>query len=212
MRNLGARWRWVVTFTSWPFHPQERTLVHTREMTVWAPEVFWTFWKREKPLAPTRIFLPFSCSVFILFPYLFLSLDCAGLLLCLYWTTHNRTHSSPRRDLFFVRAFFSFVLSVIFIRYVPLYPVSSCHLFLHNTNIHAPSGIYFLSCSVFVLLCPDCPGFCLLFLLYNTHNTYIHAPGWIQTHNPSNQAAASPRFSSRGHRDRQDSNPGPPSQ
>ena len=43
--------------------------------------------------------------------------------------------SRPHRDFFF--------RCVLFIHCVPLYPVSSCHLFLytHNTNIHAPAGI-----------------------------------------------------------------------
>ena len=39
---------------------------------------------------------------------------------------------------FVVRAFFSFFRFVLFIHCVPLYPLSSCHLLLYNTNIHAP--------------------------------------------------------------------------
>jgi hypothetical protein len=38
--------------------------------------------------------------------------------------------------------------------------------------------------------------------LYNKHNTHIHAPGGIRTHNPSKRAAADPRFRPRGHCDR----------
>ena len=38
---------------------------------------------------------------------------------------------------------------------------------------------------------------------YNKHNTNIHAPGGIRTHNPSKRAAVDPRLRPRGHRDRQ---------
>jgi hypothetical protein len=37
---------------------------------------------------------------------------------------------------------------------------------------------------------------------YNKHNTNIHAPGGIWTHNPGKQAAVDTRLRSRGHRDR----------
>jgi hypothetical protein len=37
---------------------------------------------------------------------------------------------------------------------------------------------------------------------YNKHNTNIHAPGGIRTHNPSKRAAADPRLRPRGHWDR----------
>jgi hypothetical protein len=38
---------------------------------------------------------------------------------------------------------------------------------------------------------------------YNKHNTKIHAPGGIRTHNPSKRAAADPRLRPHGHWDRQ---------
>jgi hypothetical protein len=38
--------------------------------------------------------------------------------------------------------------------------------------------------------------------LYNKHNTNIHAPGGIRTHNPSKRTAADPRLRHRGHWDR----------
>jgi hypothetical protein len=38
---------------------------------------------------------------------------------------------------------------------------------------------------------------------FNKHNTNIHAPGGIRTHNPSKRAAVDPRFIPRGHCDRQ---------
>jgi hypothetical protein len=37
--------------------------------------------------------------------------------------------------------------------------------------------------------------------LYNKHNTNIHAPGGIRTHNPSKRAAADPRLRPHGHWD-----------
>ena len=45
--------------------------------------------------------------------------------------------------------------------------------------------------------------FCRLSLLYNTHNTNIHAPSRIRTRNPSKLSAADPRLRPLGHRDRQ---------
>jgi hypothetical protein len=37
---------------------------------------------------------------------------------------------------------------------------------------------------------------------YNKHNTNIHAPGKIRTHNPSKRAAEDPRLRPHGHWDR----------
>jgi hypothetical protein len=45
IRNLGNRWRWVVSFTPWPLYPQGKG-------GGWAPEPFWTRWWREKFPAP----------------------------------------------------------------------------------------------------------------------------------------------------------------
>jgi hypothetical protein len=39
--------------------------------------------------------------------------------------------------------------------------------------------------------------------LYNKHNTNIHAPGGIRTHNASKRAAADPHFRPRGQWDQQ---------
>jgi hypothetical protein len=74
----------------------------------------------------------------------------------------------------------------------------------HNTNIHAPGGIFsilfYCVCTSSVLV-PylDYPAFCLLSLL-TTHNTNIHAPGEIRTRNSSKRSAADPRLRPRGHR------------
>jgi len=45
----------VVIFTPWLLQPQERTLVLNEEEAGWAPEMVWTFMKREKPLASNGI-------------------------------------------------------------------------------------------------------------------------------------------------------------
>ena len=55
----------------------------------------------------------------------------------------------------------------------------------------APAGI---CTDPYLFLCPDSPGFFLLSLLYNTHNTNIHAPNGIRTRNPSKRAAANPHL------------------
>jgi hypothetical protein len=39
--------------------------------------------------------------------------------------------------------------------------------------------------------------------LYNKHNTNIHAPAGIRTHDPSKRAAKDPRLRPHGHWDRQ---------
>ena len=83
-------------------------------------------------------FLILSCTLFLIHPYLCLCLDCPAF--CLSVFTRNTTQPSLlRRD--FVRTFFSFFPSVLFIHCLPLYPLSSCHLFLYNTNIRAPGGL-----------------------------------------------------------------------
>jgi hypothetical protein len=65
-----------------------------------------------------------------------------------------------------------------------------CLYLQHKPNIHAPAGFFWLFlCTLFVVLCPDCPAFCLLSVLYNTHNTNIQASGRNQTRNPSKRAA-----------------------
>ena len=49
-------------------------------------------------------------------------------------TKHNRIIGGK----FFVRAFFSFLRSVLFIHCVPLYPLSSYHIFRYNTENQHP--------------------------------------------------------------------------
>jgi hypothetical protein len=59
----------------------------------------------------------------------------------------------------------------------------------------------------YLVLCPYCPAFCVLSLLYNTHNTNIHAPDGIRTRNPSKRSAADSRLRPLDHWDRLGSNP-----
>ena len=79
----------------------------------------------------------------------------------------------------------------------------------HNTHkIHTsmpPLGI-FCSLSVFYP-CLFVLTVLAFALVYNTHNTNIHAPGGIRTRNPSKQEAAELRLRPLGHWDRPDSNP-----
>ena len=78
----------------------------------------------------------------------------------------------------------------------------------------APAGILFSSlavCTLSVPLCHDCPGFSLLSLRYNTHNTSIHALGEIRTRNPSKRSVADLRLIQLGHWDSQDLIPRPSS-
>jgi hypothetical protein len=134
----------------------------------------------------------------------------------------------------FVRAFFPFcpLYSLL-----PLYPLSSCPLFLYNTqrictpppqpdahpnpSRRAATWIdrnfsFVFSCTLFVLR--PYLLFVSIFLhsafmpLVTTHNKNTHAPGGIQTRNPSKRSAADPRLRPLGHRDRRDSNPDRPVQ
>ena len=62
---------------------------------------------------------------------------------------------------------------------------------IQETTIPMCSGIFFFVsslCTLAVLLCPDCPGFCLLSILYSTHSTTIHAPPGNS--NPQSQQAS----------------------
>jgi hypothetical protein len=89
------------------------------------------------------------------------------------------------------------------------------YLTTHNTHkrqTSMPLAEFFLSLSfplihfctfksfLHVTLCS------ILLSLHNKHNTNIHAPGGILTHNPSKRAAVDPRLRPRGHWDRQTSN------
>ena len=58
---------------------------------------------------------------------------------------------------------------------------------------------FFVLCSSSMSYCRGC-GFCPL--LYNTHNTNIHAPGGIRTRNRNRRSAADPCLRQLGHWDR----------
>jgi hypothetical protein len=42
----------------WLLYPREKTLVPIDQAVGWAPELGWTFWRREKPISPTVIQTP----------------------------------------------------------------------------------------------------------------------------------------------------------
>ena len=56
--NLGTRCRWVVNFTPRPLYSREITPVPIEQEAGRATEPDWTFCKREKSLAATRIRIP----------------------------------------------------------------------------------------------------------------------------------------------------------
>ena len=89
-------------------------------------------------------------------------------------------------------------LSWSFCLFAPL-----CLYLQHTTQTSMPqAGRFLVLCTLSVLLCPDCPGFTFSPLLYNTHDTHIHASGGIRTCNPSKRSAADPCPRPRGHWDR----------
>ena len=69
-----------------------------------------------------------------------------------------------------------------------------------ETNIRVPIRVFFFF-TLFVLLCSDCPRFCLLSLLHNTHNRNIQAPDRIffRTRNPNKRSVADSRPRLLGH-------------
>jgi len=48
----------VVSVTTWPLFPLERTPVSIEYEAGWAPEPVWTFWRREKYLDITGTRIP----------------------------------------------------------------------------------------------------------------------------------------------------------
>jgi len=53
--NLSTRRRWVVNLTPWPLDSWERISVPTEQYAAWAPELVWTFWRREKSFVTAAI-------------------------------------------------------------------------------------------------------------------------------------------------------------
>ena len=94
---------------------------------------------------------------------------------------------------------------LFFLSPYPVYPLSSVFTSLiplqHTTQTSKHSAGFCCCCCLSVCLCPDCPGFCLLSLLYKTHNTNIHAPGGIRTRNSSKRHFADLRLRRVAHRD-----------
>ena len=75
-------------------------------------------------------------------------------------------------------------------------------------KISPPPGFCLFSLrTLFTILCPDCPDFCLLSLLCNKHITNFPALGGIRTRNPSKRSATDPRLRPLGD---WNSIPGPP--
>ena len=62
--------------------------------------------------------------------------------------------------------------------------------------------LFCLSTLPYLFLCPDCPGFCLLFLLYHTQHTHP-CSGEIRTRNFSKRGSTGSLLWQRGHWDRQ---------
>jgi hypothetical protein len=58
MLNPDTSFRSVVNVTTWPLISWEITMDPIKYEAAWVPEPVWTFWRREKCLAPTGIRTP----------------------------------------------------------------------------------------------------------------------------------------------------------
>ena len=56
--NIGARYSGVVNITPPPLFTLEVNPVPIEQEAGWVPETVWTFWRREKYLAPVRSVQP----------------------------------------------------------------------------------------------------------------------------------------------------------
>jgi len=52
---LGTKRKWVVNCRPQPLYPQERTPIPFEQEDGRAPVPVWTYWRREKLLAPSRV-------------------------------------------------------------------------------------------------------------------------------------------------------------
>ena len=103
-----------------------------------------------------------------------------------------------------------FVLCSLYSIRISSFVFLSCILPFVFTLKHAtqtsmpPEGFFFwfCLCTLSVLLCPDCPGFCLSSLLYSTHMPNIHASVETRNPNPSRRVATDVRPRPLGHWDR----------
>ena len=90
---------------------------------------------------PGGVFL-FSCSLFVLYPHLFLRLDCPAFCLLSLLDKRQNTNIHARREDFFVfsftvlvlRPYLFFVLIFLHFAFLSLFTTN-------NTNIHDPGGI-----------------------------------------------------------------------
>ena len=135
--NHGARWKLVGNITpsvSLPVRNNPGTPRIERSVGLRASlhvsEKENTSWSRQD-------FFVFSCTLFVLHPYLVLCLDCPAFCLLSVlaaYTTHNTNIHAPGGIIFFLVLCTSSLLGSLIV----LHFASS--LTTHNTNIHAPVG------------------------------------------------------------------------
>ena len=113
--NLGPAERRVVNITPRPHCPQERTQIPTELEAGWAPELVWSFGRREKSVAPNGIRTPDRP---VRNPVTVLTELCRLMLSSVYVKYVLREPQQLRTTAMFVHAKFPNSISHIVCRYV----------------------------------------------------------------------------------------------
>jgi hypothetical protein len=160
--------------------------------------------RKVSPPPPWYLFLySLFCSVF--HPYLFVCLTVLRFASLSLFATHTHTYIHASGGISFCILFCSVLYPYLFL-FLDC-PEFCLFLTLLTTKISMPPPpVGFLFCSPYFICTTSSSSFCLLSLLYNTHNTNMHAPSGIRTRNSSSLC-----FIPRGDWDRRDSIPGPSS-
>jgi len=61
--NLRTRYKWVISFTSWPFYPHGKTFQYPLNRTFIGQELAWTMWRKASIPRPSKPTIPHLLSI-----------------------------------------------------------------------------------------------------------------------------------------------------